>query len=195
MPVVAGNDGLVLPASNAAIALADYDRDGRIDLYVARTNLSHGDSWLEGYRATRCPTSSGTTRGTGSSATSPERAARTGAAARPSRPSGSTPTRTAGPTSTSSTSSATASCLSISRTAPSRDGRSADGPATSARWGSPAATSTTTATSTSTSQHVLQGRQPGHRQPLAGACIPSPILAKLRSFVDRQPVAPQPGRT
>jgi hypothetical protein len=39
---------LQLPAANAAITLADYDRDGRIDIYVARSNLSKADSWLEG---------------------------------------------------------------------------------------------------------------------------------------------------
>jgi hypothetical protein len=41
-------DGLRLPGINGAIALADYDRDGRIDIYVARSNLSKADSWLEG---------------------------------------------------------------------------------------------------------------------------------------------------
>jgi hypothetical protein len=55
LPVVTGKDGLVLPASNAAIALADYDRDGRIDVYVARTNLSMADSWLEGYTSNALP--------------------------------------------------------------------------------------------------------------------------------------------
>jgi hypothetical protein len=39
---------LRIPASNAAIALADYDRDGRVDIYVARSNLTKADSWLEG---------------------------------------------------------------------------------------------------------------------------------------------------
>jgi hypothetical protein len=38
---------LRLPGDNAALALADYDRDGRIDIYVARSNLTKANSWLE----------------------------------------------------------------------------------------------------------------------------------------------------
>jgi hypothetical protein len=42
------NSSLQIPGGNAAIALADYDRDGRIDIYVARTSASTSDSWLVG---------------------------------------------------------------------------------------------------------------------------------------------------
>jgi hypothetical protein len=40
--------GLRLPDGNAAIALADFDRDGRIDIYVARSSISTSNSWLVG---------------------------------------------------------------------------------------------------------------------------------------------------
>jgi hypothetical protein len=43
-----GQSSLALPKANSAIVLADYDRDGRIDIYVARTNFSRADSWLVG---------------------------------------------------------------------------------------------------------------------------------------------------
>jgi hypothetical protein len=46
--VPSGETTLQLPVSGAAIALADYDRDGRIDIYVARSHLSMADSWLVG---------------------------------------------------------------------------------------------------------------------------------------------------
>jgi hypothetical protein len=46
--VSSGVTSLQLPMSGAAIAVADYDRDGRIDIYVARSHLSMADSWLVG---------------------------------------------------------------------------------------------------------------------------------------------------
>jgi hypothetical protein len=42
------NSGLRLPGRNSSIALGDYDRDGRIDIYVARASASTSDSWLVG---------------------------------------------------------------------------------------------------------------------------------------------------
>jgi len=42
------DSNLRVPGANAAFAVADYDRDGRIDIYVARTSFSRADSWLVG---------------------------------------------------------------------------------------------------------------------------------------------------
>src|SRR5262249_11182664 len=50
--VLPNRASLRLSGPDAAIALADYDRDGRIDVYVGRTNLSMADSWLEGRSST-----------------------------------------------------------------------------------------------------------------------------------------------
>jgi hypothetical protein len=51
-PVVRDGDGLRLPGTDGMIAVADYDRDGLIDIYVARSNFSGADSWLEGRSST-----------------------------------------------------------------------------------------------------------------------------------------------
>jgi hypothetical protein len=40
--------GLKLPLDASGIAVADYDRDGLLDLYVTRTGTGKADSWLEG---------------------------------------------------------------------------------------------------------------------------------------------------
>jgi len=42
------DSSLRLPASNAAVAVADYDRDGRIDIYVARASTATANAWLVG---------------------------------------------------------------------------------------------------------------------------------------------------
>jgi hypothetical protein len=39
---------LLLPADATGIAVADFDRDGHIDLYVTRSGKSKVDSWIEG---------------------------------------------------------------------------------------------------------------------------------------------------
>ena len=39
---------LRIPADAAGLAVADYDRDGRLDVYVARSGRRRGASWLEG---------------------------------------------------------------------------------------------------------------------------------------------------
>jgi hypothetical protein len=40
----------VLPADATGIVIADYDRDGRLDLYVTRHGKTKTDSWIEGRR-------------------------------------------------------------------------------------------------------------------------------------------------
>ena len=45
---VTGRTNLRLPAYVTGIALADFDRDGRIDLYATRSGKGKKDSWIEG---------------------------------------------------------------------------------------------------------------------------------------------------
>ena len=94
--------------------MADYDRDGKLDLYVTRTGPPGNLSWLEGAATTRKGNRLFRNLGDWQFEDVTKKRARAAGTARRSPPPGSTPTTTAGPTCTSPTSSATACCSSTS---------------------------------------------------------------------------------
>jgi hypothetical protein len=45
---VTGRTNLFLPPDASGLAIADYDRDGRVDIYITRPGIAKADSWLDG---------------------------------------------------------------------------------------------------------------------------------------------------
>ena len=185
--VPSGNSSLRVPRANAAFAVADYDRDGRVDIYVTAHKLLAGRLMVggRGNQATnRLLEQPGELAVP--DVTRDERRG-SAAAARPSRGLAGRRTTTAGRTSTSQRVRQRRAAWSISRTErcePSIAARQAlrlrldGGHGRRHRQRRP--------DRHLCRQHVLEGRQPDHRQPLAGV-YPEPVLAKLRLVHDRQP--------